>query len=272
MTDPLPFLPAMFSAHPDPDLLIDSHCHLDAAEFDDERNAVVAAAHAAGVGQIVVPAVHVDNFESTLAMRERYGCWVAFGLHPIYIDRHLDEHLAQLDDWLTRHRPVALGEIGLDFYLPELDPVRQEWLFVEQLKLARRHELPVLLHVRRSQDRLLKYLRQYPVVGGIAHAFNGSTEQAEAFLRLGFKLGFGGAMTFRGSQRIRRLAATVPDSALVLETDAPDIRPEWAQDVPNQPANVARFATVLAELRGSTPAEIARLSSANVLATFKFAS
>ncbi|MCW3480171.1 TatD family hydrolase [Neisseriaceae bacterium JH1-16] len=259
----------MFSAQPDPALLIDSHCHLDAAEFDGMRDAVVAAAHAAGVGQIVVPAVHVDNFAATLAMRERYGCWLAFGLHPIYLDRHLDEHLTVLDDWLTQHRPVAVGEIGLDFYVPGLDPVRQEWLFVEQLKLARRHELPVLLHVRRSQDRLLKYLRQYPVVGGIAHAFNGSPEQAQAFIRLGFKLGFGGAMTFRGSQRIRRLAATLPDDALVLETDAPDIRPEWAQDVPNQPANVARFAEVLAELRGSTPAAIARLSSANVCTTLK---
>ncbi|WP_024304349.1 TatD family hydrolase [Pseudogulbenkiania sp. MAI-1] len=255
----------MFRFLPDDDCLIDSHCHLDAAEFDGIRDEVVAEAVRLGIGQILVPAVNQATFAQTLAMRERYGCWLAFGLHPIYLAQHLDEHLADLERRLAEDRPVAVGEIGLDFYLPGLDAARQEALFVEQLKLARKYELPVLLHVRRSQDRLLKYLRQFPVVGGIAHAFNGSEQQAAAFMALGFKLGFGGAMTFRGSQRIRRLAATLPLSALVLETDAPDMRPEWAQAVPNRPANLARFAEILAELRGTSPETVRAATHHNTL-------
>ncbi|AXK39172.1 TatD family hydrolase [Crenobacter cavernae] len=256
----------MFSAPGEDCALIDSHCHLDAPELDAIRDAAVAEARAAGVGRIVVPAVAVSNFDSTLAMRERYGCPIAFGLHPIYVDTHLDDHLGQLDAAIVAHKPVAVGEIGLDFYLPELDAKRQETLFVEQLKLARRHDLPVILHVRRSQDRVLKYLREQKVESGIAHAFNGSEQQAGAFLRQGFRLGFGGAMTYSGSRRIRTLAATLPLSAIVLETDSPDIRPQWAQGWPNRPANVAAFAAELAALRGIPFCEVARATTANTLA------
>lgn len=243
--------------------LIDTHCHLDAAEFGDYRDLVVEEAKAAGVTQIVVPAVHATGFADTLAMRSRYGCLIAFGLHPIYEALHLDEHLDLLEQYILQHRPVAVGEIGLDFYLPGLDQNRQEALLLEQLRLARRYDLPVLLHVRKSQDRVLKLLRQAKVERGIAHAFNGSEEQAQGYIRQGFKLGFGGAMTYHGSKRIRRLAATLPLSALVLETDAPDIRPQWAQEYPNRPANVAAFAAELAALRNATVAEIARQTTQN---------
>ncbi|WP_239058112.1 TatD family hydrolase [Crenobacter caeni] len=243
--------------------LIDTHCHLDATEFDGTRDAIVERARSAGVGRIVVPAVSADNFDAVLALRNRYGCQVALGLHPIYLEQHSDAHLTRLDSLLAAERPTAVGEIGLDFWQPGLDPVRQEALFVAQLKLARRHDLPVLLHVRRAQDRVLKYLRQYPVPGGIAHAFNGSVQQAEAFIALGFCLGFGGAMSFSGSTRIRQLAATLPLTALVLETDAPDMRPEWALGVPNEPANVARYAALLAGLRGVPPEAIAEATSHN---------
>nr|WP_294864148.1 TatD family hydrolase [uncultured Pseudogulbenkiania sp.] len=255
----------MFRILPDDDCLIDSHCHLDAAEFDGVRDEVVAEAVGLGIGQILVPAVNQATFAQTLAMRERYGCWLAFGLHPVYLSQHVDSHLAELEHRLAEDRPLAVGEIGLDFYLPALDPARQEALFVEQLKLARKYGLPVVLHARRSQDRLLKYLRQVPVVGGIVHAFNGSEQQAAAFLALGFKLGFGGAMSFRGSQRIRRLAATLPLSALVLETDAPDMRPEWAQEEPNRPANIARYAGLLAELRDTTTEAVRSATRRNTL-------
>ena len=189
-------------------------------------------------------------------MRTRYGCWIAFGLHPIYLSRHLDEHLQQLEQHLAQHAPQAVGEIGLDYYVPGLDAARQEYLFVEQLKLARKYQLPVVLHIRRAQDRVLKYLRQIVVPGGIAHAFNGSRQQAEAFISLGFKLGFGGAMSYEGSRRIRELAATLPLSALVLETDAPDIRPAWAREQPNTPENLRRFADILAALRHSSLPEL----------------
>jgi TatD DNase family protein len=237
-----------FQSAPGP-CLIDTHCHLDAAEFDGQRDAIVAAAQASDVGQLLRPSIHSDSFADSLAMRARYGCWIAFGLHPIYLARHLDDHLHSLEQHLQQHAPQAVGEIGLDYYVPGLDAARQESLLVEQLKLARKYNLPVLLHVRRSQDRILKYLRQIPVPGGIAHAFNGSRQQADAFIQLGFKLGFGGAMTYSGSRRIRELAATLPLSALVLETDAPDIRPQWAQQLPNTPANIEKFAFVMAELR-----------------------
>ncbi|WP_133679147.1 TatD family hydrolase [Paludibacterium purpuratum] len=245
--------------------LIDTHCHLDADEFSGIRDRVVLAALDAGIDQVIVPSVAARSFADTLAMRQRYGCLIAFGLHPLYYREHLDQHLAQLAERLAQDRPVAVGEIGLDAWQPGADMARQEVLFAEQLKLARRFDLPVILHLRRAQDRVLKYLRQIPVVGGIAHAFNGSEQQARAFIDLGFKLGFGGAMTYSGSQRIRRLAAELPFDSLVLETDAPDIRPAWATDAPNQPANLSRFAEELAQLRHISAQEVARQTRANAL-------
>jgi len=260
----------MAASSPSPlPLLFDTHCHLDAPEFDGMRPQVLEAARAAGVMRLLVPSVSAQTFDSTLAMRERHGCLIAFGLHPLYTAGHRDEHLDLLDDYLTRYRPAAVGEIGLDAWMPDPDLPRQEALFIEQLKLARKHDLPVILHCRRAQDRVLKYLRLFPVCGGIAHAFIGSEQQAQAFIKLGFKLGFGGAMTFSGSQRIRRLAATLPASALVLETDAPDIRPEWGQDVPNQPANVARYAAILAELRQVSLPQIATVTTYNANVALK---
>ncbi|GAA5783848.1 TatD family hydrolase [Chitiniphilus shinanonensis] len=247
-------------------MLIDSHCHLDASEFDADRDQVSQRARAAGVMQLVVPAITAATFDLTLAMRERYGCAVALGLHPIYLAEHRDQHLAQLDDALSRHAPVAVGEIGLDFFVPGLDAARQVALFEAQLKLAREHDLPVIVHIRRSQDQVLKYLRKWRVRGGIAHAFNGSRQQADEFLKLGFKLGFGGAMTYSGSQRIRRLAAELPLEAIVLETDSPDIAPAWLAGPPpqrNEPAELPRIAAVLAELRGLGVDEVAAATVAN---------
>ncbi len=243
--------------------LFDTHCHLDAPEFGANPQLVIDQAHAAGVSRMMVPAVALSNFASTIALRSQAGCYIALGLHPVYLDQHLDAHLDMLEQQICQHRPEAVGEIGLDFWQPGLDPVRQEWLFSEQLKLARRYDLPVLLHIRRAQDRVLKYLRQTPVCGGIAHAFNGSEQQAQAFIKLGFCLGFGGAMSYSGSTRIRGLAASLPLDALVLETDAPDIRPEWAQDRPNVPANLPRFASILAGLRQTDTSEIAQATTRN---------
>jgi TatD DNase family protein len=163
---------------------------------------------------------------------------------------------------------VAVGEIGLDYFVPGLDAARQELFYREQLALARHHALPVVLHVRRSADRLLKELRRGST-GGIAHAFNGSRQQAEEFIRLDFRLGFGGAMTHPRAARLRELAATLPLASIALETDAPDIPPEWlARDGKrgrNEPAELARIATVLAELRGMAVADVMAATSANAL-------
>ncbi len=245
--------------------LIDSHCHLDAPEFEPDRDAVVRLARIAGVNTIVVPAIAVSNFAATRTMAGRYpGCVCAFGLHPIYIDTHQPQHLQALRKELQQGGAVAVGEIGLDGFVPGLDMARQEWLFAEQLKIAAEFDLPVLLHIRRAQDPILKHLRRIRVRGGIAHAFNGSRQQADEFIRLGFKLGFGGAMTFDRALRIRQLARDLPLQAMVLETDAPDIAPSWIYRQRNTPAEVANIAAVLAELRQMPLAEAAAATSANV--------
>ena len=245
-------------------MLIDTHCHLDAAEFDGDRDAAHAAALAAGVGCIVVPAVAVDGFAGTKTAVARYrGCVAAYGIHPLYVTAAREGDIAILREWLARERPVAVGEIGLDFFVPEIDPARQEWFFAEQLKLAREFDLPVILHVRRAIDAVLWHLRRAGVRGGIAHAFNGSRQQADEFIRLGFALGFGGAATFAGSTRIRALFAALPAGAIVLETDAPDIPPAWLGGGRNAPAELARICTELAALRDTAPEALAATTAAN---------
>jgi TatD DNase family protein len=254
----------------------DTHCHLDAPEFDADRGAVVARARAAGVAQIVVPAVEVANFDAVRALAHAHGFAYALGIHPLYTGRALDGDLQRLREALVAHRGdqrlVAVGEIGLDHFVPGLDPKRQEQYYVAQLALAREFELPVILHVRRSADTLLKHLRVAKVRGGIAHAFNGSEQQALAFVGLGFKLGFGGAMTFERALQIRRLGQTLPLGAIVLETDAPDIPPHWlyrtahqraaGETARNEPGELPRIAATLAELRGLSLADLATSANA----------
>jgi TatD DNase family protein len=248
-------------------MLIDTHCHLDAAEFDADRDAVHAAALAAGVGKIVVPGVAVAGFAALKDCVARYpGCIAAYGIHPLYVMQAGEGDLAELGDWLRAEKPSAVGEIGLDYYIADIDPRRQEFFFIEQLKLARQFDLPVLLHVRRAVDPVLKQLRRHQVPGGIAHAFNGSRQQADEFIKLGFKLGFGGTMTFAGSTRIRELAASLPLESIVLETDAPDIPPAWLNRGRNEPAELAAIVEVLAGLRHMSPESLAAQTTENARA------
>ncbi len=259
----------------------DTHCHLDAAEFDADRDAVVARARGVGLGQIVIPAVEASNFDTVRLLAIRQGFAYALGIHPLYVMRAAEGDLAALAEALvTQHidpRLVAVGEIGLDFFVPGLDAATQQHFYVEQLKLARRFGLPVILHVRRSADQLLAGLRRVGFTqGGIAHAFNGSEQQAQAFIDLGFKLGFGGTLSFERSLQIRRLAATLPESALVLETDAPDIPPHWlyktaeqraaGETSRNEPGELPRIARSLAALRGWTLEQTAAVTTANARA------
>jgi TatD DNase family protein len=259
---------------------IDTHCHLDAPEFAPDVDAVRAAARAVGVQHLVIPAVQLAHCGAVQALAQRYGDSYALGIHPLYTGRAGDGDVAALGQFLqcVRHDPhlVAIGEIGLDYFVPGLDAARQEQFYRAQLQLARRCDLPVILHVRRSADRLLKGLREVPVQGGIAHAFNGSLQQARAFVALGFKLGFGGALTFERALQLRRLATELPPEALVLETDAPDMPPHWlyrtafdrAAGTPqsrNSPAELPRIAHVLADLRGTTPTALAEQTTANAL-------
>jgi TatD DNase family protein len=247
-------------------VFIDTHCHLDAAEFGDSQADIVRAAAEAGVDRLVIPAVERNNFWAVRLLCERFpGCAAAYGIHPMYTDAAQPEDLDVLRDHLALPGTVAVGEIGLDFFIDNFDRERQEHFFVEQLKLAREFDLPVLLHIRRAQDIVLKFLRQYRARGGIAHAFSGSRQQAEEFIRLGFKLGFGGAMTYSRATRLRDLAATLPLECIVLETDAPDIPPDFLdRGQPNKPEYLPRIAQTIADLRGIPLEEIARITTENV--------
>jgi TatD DNase family protein len=258
--------------NPATSFFIDTHCHLDAAEFDGDRDAVYAAAIAGGVDTLVVPAVSRDNFAAVAATCERYpGCLPAWGLHPMYVDVHRPEHLADLRAQIEALRPVAIGEIGLDLFV-DLDYAAQEFYCVEQMKIAKEYDLPVLLHCRRANDQLLKHLRKIGVRGGgIAHAFNGSPQQADAFIRLGFKLGFGGAFTWPRANNLRRLAADLPLEAIVLETDSPDIPPGWIGRGRNAPGELPRIAQVLAELRGVDVNTVAQATTRNARELFGLA-
>jgi len=261
---------------------IDTHCHLDAAEFNADRDAVVSRARAAGVEQIVIPAVDVHNLDTVRLLAIQHDFTYALGIHPLCVMGAADGDLDKLAEALETHRAdprlVAVGEIGLDYFVEGIDPDTQQHFYVEQLKLAKRVGLPVLLHVRRSADKLLAGLRRVGFThGGIAHAFNGSEQQAQAFIKLGFKLGFGGTLTFERSLQIRRIAASVPETALVMETDAPDIPPQWLYKTAeqretspgqarNESAELPRIAQSLAELRGWTLEQTAAITSGNARA------
>lgn len=251
---------------------IDTHCHLDASEFEADRQRVIESAQAQAVRQIVIPAVSVANFDTVRELAHAIpGAGYALGIHPIATPGAQEKDIERLAEALERYcddqKLVAVGEIGLDFFLQDLKTEsarnRQEWFYREQLRLAKHFGLPVLLHVRRSADRLLKELRQVGVCGGIGHAFNGSQQQADAFVALGFRLGFGGTMTFERALQIRRLATALPATALVLETDAPDIAPAWLNRQRNAPDQLPRIAQTLAFLRNWPIEEVARQTNAN---------
>ena len=270
---------------------IDTHCHLDAEEFRPLAQVIRAQAAINNVAHCVLPAVHVANFEAVRELAHANGDSYALGIHPLYVGQAADDDLATLDATLARYRDdprlVAVGEIGLDYFVPELrvSPLceRQAYFYTAQLKLARKHGLPVILHVRRSADQLLKGLRQVAreTAGGstwhgIAHAFNGSEQQARAFIDLGFKLGFGGALTYARALQLRRLAASLPLNSIVMETDAPDMPPHWlyktaeqrAAGAPqgcNEPGEVPRIGAELAALRGITPDELAAATTRNAM-------
>ena len=249
---------------------IDTHCHLDAAEFDADRDAEYARAVAGGVGVQIIPAISRDNFAAVAATCARYpGCLPAWGLHPMYIHVHRPEHLADLRAQIEAQRPVAIGEIGLDLFVKDLDYATQEFFYIEQLKIAKDYDLPVLLHCRKANDELLKHLRKVGVRGGIAHAFNGSPQQADEFIKLGFKLGFGGAFTWPRANNLRRLAVDLPLDAIVLETDSPDIPPVWIGHGRNAPGELPRIAQVLAELRSLDLDTVAQATTRNARELFR---
>lgn len=254
--------------------LIDTHTHLDFPEFDADRAAVLQRSHAAGVDKLVLLGVYRANWQRLWELVQREdGLYAAFGLHPLYLDQHRPEHLAELRGWLERlagePRLCALGEFGLDWFLPELDRARQQALFEAQLALAVEFALPALLHVRRAHAQTIATLKRFrPPRGGIVHAFAGSAEEAREYLRLGFKLGLGGAATWPQANRLRKVVAQLPEEAIVLETDAPDMAPSMHAHGRNSPEFLADICAALAELRGCSAAALAAASSRNAAELF----
>lgn len=253
-------------------MLIDTHCHLDALEFDVDRDQIALASHQAGVSAIVVPAVARINFDQVTALSQTYSfCYHALGWHPMYIDAAQPSDIRILRQTVAQQiqqnaKLVAIGEIGLDFFVTDKNRETQEYFFSEQLKIAQEFDLPVILHVRRAVDDVLKHLRRQKVKGGIAHAFNGSFQQAETFIKLGFKLGFGGAMTYARALHLRKLAQTLPLSSIVLETDAPDIPPAWIGNKGrNTPFELGKIAEILAEIREMNSTQVLEITSKNAI-------
>jgi TatD DNase family protein len=245
----------------------DTHIHLDAAEYAGNQAALLQDARQVGVHGWVIPAVTPANFDAVRILAHHVqGASYALGIHPMFVNTCTCEALDQLQAALQTHKNdpklVAVGEIGLDYFMPTISVeqvARQMQFFKAQLKLAQQYDLPVLLHVRKAQDSVAKALRQHPICGGIVHAFNGSSQQAQAFIDLGLCLGFGGAATYSRALQIRQHLANVPEQAVVLETDAPDMAPEWLAKQLNSPVSLAKIGGVLAAIRGVPVDEFSRM-------------
>lgn len=252
---------------------IDTHCHLDAPEFAGLEKQIALDAGKRGIVQIVIPAIRRTGFSRLASLAHDCQCAYALGIHPLYVPDSVEEDLKTLDLALEKGmsdpRLVAIGEIGLDFYIPELaqSPLRekQEHFLVEQLKMAKKYGLPVLLHTRRCVDTVLKYLRRHDIHSGIAHAFSGSFQQANAFIDLGFKISFCGTATYERALQLRKLVAELPAEAIVIETDAPDLSPAWKKRKENSPLELPLIGELIAGLRGISPDEMAMQTSRNAI-------
>lgn len=244
--------------------LFDTHCHIDVEEFDADRRQVLADARAVGVRDLLVPAVLRQTWPALIELCAADAhLHPALGMHPVHLARHRPGDVQALADQVDAARPVAIGEIGLDWYVEGLDRAQQQRLLEGQLEVAQQHRLPVVLHVRRAHDAMLDTLKRYRLAGGFCHAFNGSLQQADRYIGMGFCLGFGGMLTFERSNHLRRLAAALPMEAVVLETDAPDMTVASHRFERNSPAYLPEVLETLAALRGMPPEEAAAQTTAN---------
>ncbi len=245
--------------------LIDSHCHLDLSIFDQDREQVLNRCADLGIDKIIVPGIQAEGWQALLTLCEQQPMLMpAIGLHPLFIARHTDNDLQQLQQNIEQNKPVAVGEIGLDFYDKTKDRKRQQYFFEQQLQIAQTTALPVILHVRKAHDQTLLALKNTPQLGGIVHAFNGSVQQAHKYIDLNFKLGFGGMLTYPRSTKLRTLASTLPLSSLVLETDAPDMTVAAHRGERNSPEYLLDCLQTLAEIREEDIDTIAEQTCRNV--------
>lgn len=250
--------------------LIDSHSHFDDASFDADRDLAYRLAHQVGVREQVVPAVTAAAWPKLKAVCTSYpGLYPAYGLHPMLLNEHRAQHLDDLAGWVGRERPVAVGECGLDFFVPDLDPQAQEQYFLGQLRIARDARIPAIIHARRAVDQVIKCLRRVPLVGAVVHSFSGSEQQARRLLDLGCYLGLGGPLTYPRAQRLRRLARNLPLERLLLETDSPDQPGIEHRGERNQPAYLVEVLETLALLRDEDPRRIADITRRNAQTLFR---
>lgn len=244
--------------------IIDTHCHLDVTDFDLDRDDVLERSYAAGISKIIIPAIESKTWSGLLELcQSREGLYPALGLHPVFIDNHQTDDIKRLEKLVEQVSPVAIGEIGLDFYLKDLDKNKQLELFEQQLMVAQNYNLPVILHVRKAHDQVLQLLKKIKVKGGFCHAFNGSLQQAEKYIELGFKLGFGGTLTYEKSTKIHQLARTLPLDSIVLETDAPDMVVESHRGERNSPEYIVEALAALAKIRNESVDFIATQTTSN---------
>ena len=244
--------------------LIDSHSHFDVAQFDDDRHAALARARDAGVTRQILPAIALSGFEKLRALcaAER-GLFPAYGLHPLFLSEHKLGDLDELEKWIAREKLIAVGECGLDFYVPDLDPDMQRAYFERQLELAREYDLPVILHARRALDDVSAAIRRIGHLRGVVHSFSGSVEQARQLWKLGFHIGIGGPITYERAHRLRNIVATMPIEFLLLETDSPDQPLCGHQGHRNEPARLVDVCETIAKLRDVGPDEIAKATTRN---------
>ena len=250
-------------------MLVDTHCHLDAAEFDGGRDTIIASARASGVLQQVVPAIAAVHWPKLREIcRTGPGLFAAYGLHPMFLDRHLPGHLVELGDWIDAEQPVAVGECGLDYFVEGLDRDGQQAYFDGQLALARDFDLPVIVHARRAVDAVIASFKRIGGLRGVVHSFSGSPEQARQLWQSGFMIGIGGPVTYDRANRLRRLVADMPLEYLLLETDAPDQPDVGIRGQRNEPARLPVICETIARLRGQDPQAIADATSRNARRLF----
>lgn len=249
--------------------IIDTHCHLDVGDFDADRDEVLQQARRAGVVAQIIPAIEARSWPRLLQLCSRHAdLHPALGLHPVYLDSHAAADLEKLSAMARTARPVAIGEIGLDFAIRSLHRERQIELFERQLMIAREAHLPVIIHARKSHDEVIGMLQQHQLAGGTIHAFNGSLQQGLRYYEMGFKLGFGGMLTYQRSRKLRQLAQRLPAAALVLETDAPDLTVASHHGERNSPHYLPQVLAALAEVRGEPLETAANYTTGNALAVF----
>ena len=245
-------------------MFVDTHCHLDVPEFDADRDAVVARARAAGVTRQIVPAIEASTWPALReACAQDPGLFPAYGLHPLLLASHREEHLRELRAWIERERPVAIGECGLDYWVEDLDRDLQSTYFDAQLRIARDFDLPVVVHARRAVDAVIAAIRRVGNLRGVIHSYPGSEQQAKQLADLGFLIGIGGPVTYERANKVRRVAASVPIETLLLETDAPDQPNSDRRGERNEPACMTRVLEVIAELRNEEPTVIAEATTRN---------